>query len=377
MLIQCTKKLLDQLKIKPEVASEEETALTSWHANIITIMRRKTVVLVNDKNRYVIVLFGLKAKDFKNFNTLVVQAIRNTFTEENIQQSVIDDFLENASTITYTKTKDRKSVARMNKGCDYVYFYERDIDQSSIFQPIVSMKASGELVGEGMKNAIRPNEEMFQDLADYTGKKVFEVKAYVMKVFLHLENHEVWRRLVVPANMTFAQFHNALQIAFDWEDYHLHEFYIYMNADKKEFTWTKNPYHPDGHHPVINLLCDEESFGYRDEDDLPAKLDKDVRLEEYLPARGKYVYDFGDNWEHYFEVEREIEDFDKNYPQCLELKGETPPEDVGGEGGYEHYLEVIANKDHPDYEHFMQWGKRNLYRDYNIGVINRRLKWDR
>jgi len=64
MLIQCTKKLLDAIERKP-VAYEEKNLLFSWHANLITLNRKKTVVLVNDKTRYAVVLYGLKAKDFK------------------------------------------------------------------------------------------------------------------------------------------------------------------------------------------------------------------------------------------------------------------------------------------------------------------------
>jgi len=54
MLIRCTKKLLDELKIKPNLELEEEP-LFSWHANLLNINHRKTVVLVNDSNRYIIV----------------------------------------------------------------------------------------------------------------------------------------------------------------------------------------------------------------------------------------------------------------------------------------------------------------------------------
>jgi len=42
MLIQCTKKLLDVIERKP-VAYEEENLLFSWHADLITLNRRKTV----------------------------------------------------------------------------------------------------------------------------------------------------------------------------------------------------------------------------------------------------------------------------------------------------------------------------------------------
>ena len=58
------KETLDELKIK-EIIHIDKQSLFSWHANLITVNRRKTCVLVNDNNRYVIVLYELKAKDFK------------------------------------------------------------------------------------------------------------------------------------------------------------------------------------------------------------------------------------------------------------------------------------------------------------------------
>jgi len=49
MLIHCTKKLLDELKIVLPV-DEEESPLFSWHANIITFNRRKVLILVQDRS---------------------------------------------------------------------------------------------------------------------------------------------------------------------------------------------------------------------------------------------------------------------------------------------------------------------------------------
>ena len=69
MLINCTKKLQDELMIKPE-KEEVFDSLYSWHANIIKINRRKTMVLVNDASGYVVILRYLKAKDFKSMYIL-------------------------------------------------------------------------------------------------------------------------------------------------------------------------------------------------------------------------------------------------------------------------------------------------------------------
>src|SRR5258707_1303141 len=36
----------------------------------------------------------------------------------------------------------------------------------------------------------------------------------------------IWRRLLVPADLTLAQLHDVLQAAMGWEDGHMHEFSI-------------------------------------------------------------------------------------------------------------------------------------------------------
>lgn len=75
MFIQCTKKLLAQMRYEPEHIDEPEQPLFSWHANLLTINRRKAVVLMNDASRYVIVLYGLKARDFSHLDTYIPEAI--------------------------------------------------------------------------------------------------------------------------------------------------------------------------------------------------------------------------------------------------------------------------------------------------------------
>ena len=155
VLIQCTKKLLDQLNIKP-VERLEADPLFSWHANLMIVNRRKAVVLVNDKNRYVIVLYGLKAKDFKNLDQLILQGIRETFLEEGIKKEIIDEFVSSQELI-YTKTKDRTSVARMNKSCETLRYYDELLEGASLFQTEISKAASRYLVGDGPHEYIYPN----------------------------------------------------------------------------------------------------------------------------------------------------------------------------------------------------------------------------
>jgi len=361
MLICCTKKLLVELKVEPELV-EEENSLFSWHANIIVVNRKKVVVLVNDHNRYAVVLYGLKAKDFKRFNEIALQGIRETFQGEGISDKVIDKYLLHTGEVTITKTKDRTSVARMNKACENAYYFDELWDVDSMFQPDMSNRISRLLVGDGKKSYIVPNEEMYKDLTLFIGESIFEAKAAILKVTLRLENHQVWRRLVVPVNQTFNQLHQIIQTAFGWQDYHLHDFYVYGKAVTGD--------HEKIRKPIIHLVCDEEAFSYQGQVNM--KHEKGVKLSVYIPVCEKltYNYDFGDDWNHDIEVESMIENYDFNYPVCLEGEGITPPEDVGGEYGYEEFLKILANPAHPEYEHMVEWGRMQHYQDFAIDYIN-------
>ena len=372
MHIRCTKKLLVELKVEPESVAEDNP-LFSWHANLIMVNRRKAVVLVNDHNRYAVVLYGLKAKDFKRLTEIALQGIRETFQGEGISDEVIDQYLLHAGEVSVTKTKDRTSVARMNKACDNAYFFDELWDNDSIFQPDKGNRISRFLVGDGKNSYIQPNEEMYKDLTLFAGQSIFEAKAAILKVTLRLENRQVWRRLVVPVNKTFNQLHQIIQTAFGWQDYHLHDFYVYGNVVNSENHITV------GHNekiqkPIINLVCDQEAFSYPRE--VAMKHEKGVKLSEYIPAYDKltYNYDFGDDWKHDIEVESIVENYDSNSPVCLEGEGNTPPEDVGGEYGYEEFLGILADPAHPEYEHMVNWGRMQRYQDFSIDYINIELK---
>ncbi len=40
---------------------------------------------------------------------------------------------------------------------------------------------------------------------------------------------------------------------------------------------------------------------------------------------------------------------------CLDGAQARPPEDVGGIGGYEHFLEILADPEHPEYHELKRW----------------------
>jgi len=45
----------------------------------------------------------------------------------------------------------------------------------------------------------------------------------------------------------------------------------------------------------------------------------------------------------------------ESYPKCIGGKRNCPPEDCGGIWGYEHLVEVMSNKRHPEYKEMREW----------------------
>ena len=49
---------------------------------------------------------------------------------------------------------------------------------------------------------------------------------YQIKITLLGTSPPIWRRLLVPANLTLEELHDVLQLAMGWEDCHMHDFRI-------------------------------------------------------------------------------------------------------------------------------------------------------
>ncbi|MCD8509708.1 MAG: plasmid pRiA4b ORF-3 family protein [Bacillus sp. (in: Bacteria)] len=283
----------------------------------------------------------------------------------------------------------------MNKGAENALYFEEMLDSSTTHQPNLSVWISSLLAGDGKNSYFNPNEALYKDLEEMAGEPVISTRAFDLLVTLQLNKYRVFRRVIVPARMTFEQLHETLQIVFDWKDYHLHEFYIFGDGDGDgDVEKSKNPAmknHPafdeEGRQAIMNLVGGDEDFFDWEEDwnvdskevsgvmgDIPKKPDYHVKLSNLLPAKVKYIYDFGDNWVHKIEVLREVEDFPQNYPLCVDGEGESPPEDVGGERGYEEFMKVISDTNHPDYLKMATWSMSQGKYGFDLSQINKKLK---
>ena len=92
-------------------------------------------------------------------------------------------------------------------------------------------------------------------------------------------------------------------------------------------------------------------------EDLPSNKTTLVEVIEDTGARTiNYLYDFGDSWDHKIKIGKTSAPVPGElYPRLTHVNGRCPPEDVGGAGGYEEFLEAMADPKHPEHADLKRW----------------------
>ncbi len=152
-----------------------------------------------------------------------------------------------------------------------------------------------------------------------------------LKVTLNDVEPKVLRRIEVPADIKLDRLHLTLQAALGWTNSHLYE------IRARDVGWgLPSPDWPDG--PL---------------DARKARL-IDV-LEDAEAKTLRYLYDYGDGWEHTIKVERMAPpENDVLYPRLIDASGRCPPEDVGGPWGYGEMLEALEDPGHERHAETLQ-----------------------
>jgi len=149
----------------------------------------------------------------------------------------------------------------------------------------------------------------------------------------------VRRRVEVPFDIRLDWLHLTIQAAMGWTNSHLYE----IRAGG--VGWST----PD---PSADWAGDS----------LDARKDRlDDVLEDVGAKTLKYVYDFGDGWEHTVKIERLLDpEPGLLYPRLIDAKGHCPPEDVGGPWGYAEFLEAIVDPAHERHRELKEWHGRDF-----------------
>jgi len=126
---------------------------------------------------------------------------------------------------------------------------------------------------------------------------------------------QIWRRVVIPADITFKRLHDTIQFYMDWRDYHLYEFKfpqekLRITNDEEsyeEFKFysakykNKKPSKKEDPHGIIARIIETTVRQ-------PQTIKIDKYLEKYKSF--EYTYDFGDYWRHRIVLEKVIDDYE-------------------------------------------------------------------
>ncbi len=156
---------------------------------------------------------------------------------------------------------------------------------------------------------------------------------FQFKITLKYIRPPIWRRLLVPDNLSLGELHQIIQVTMGWTNSHLHAFHIGLLE--------------------YGRAGDDEEVG-------SSVADEDSTLLKHLSLiKGKkftYDYDFGDGWVHEIRVEKVQPAGDLHpRPSCLGGERACPPEDCGGVPGYENVLRVLKRARTKDDREFKEW----------------------
>ena len=174
------------------------------------------------------------------------------------------------------------------------------------------------------------------------------VEVYAIKVTLGT-TPPVWRRILVPGEITLRNLHRTLQTVMGWSDSHLHQFVCRGSR----------------------LSGLRSRVGTKIADENRTKLGELIGT---VGARLLYEYDFGDGWQHELLLEDVLLGDETFQQTCVAGKRCCPPEDCGGPLGFAELLRVFQDANDPRHDEVCEWLGDYVPESFSADEINRRLR---
>lgn len=219
------------------------------------------------------------------------------------------------------------------------------------------------------------------------------MKAYKVNISFIDSDPIIWRSVVIPADVTFNRLHDIIQnvtnfqSGYPYEDIHLFEF----NLTEDNIRVTNDIEAYDEHKGYMKNRRKVEAIIRKDTTPKMAQFQEmhiknlqtvirkpvGIKIDNYIEKYGElvYSYDFGDGWEILIKLEEIVHDYKFGYPLLLDGAKTAPPEDVGGLHGFEEFLTIYYDANHPTYEQVRLWARKQYFREYDPEHINTMLKF--
>ena len=157
-------------------------------------------------------------------------------------------------------------------------------------------------------------------------------RIYTVRISLDGSQPEIWRRVLIPADVPQTELHYILQAAMGWRG--------------------------------------SEQFQFLPPQDRELPSSGEPTLADLLPKEGDdcgYEFDRGTTWYHHLELESiGTPEGRRRYPVCTAGQRACPPEDIGGLKAYEEMLERMKDPTQSEYREMNGW----LTQDFNPASFN-------
>lgn len=195
----------------------------------------------------------------------------------------------------------------------------------------------------------------FLQSSDFKSEKMY----YRLELRFRFNELICQREIVVDSETTLDDLHTMIQAIGNWLNYHLHCFTFVLQGKTLR---AEPPYQ-----------IEDESFETETNVVDSTKITLRKAFNEFPILL--YEYDFGDGWEiciTWLGISDSLPN--KGVPYCLSGKGDWPPDDVGGEGGFLRFQQILSDKSDEEYEEMKEWGESQGFNKYSLSSTNSRLR---
>lgn len=251
MIIQCTKKLLDQMGIQRKWlncigAFHYPQGLYDWHANLLSFggqfqrdgessdSKPPAVILMNNLTRYPVVMTwspGLTEKEMR-------EAIAEQFFKEGIHPEIAGTYLEKSGRLVLDRANNKETLIKLRYAGQMANSFAHLYVSDTCLQPAISAAAAREPV----RNAIgywSPAEHLFDALnrmkkdAGLTAP-LFDLTHFVFDVSVIGTAPLAEARFQAPANLTLGVLGRLMLHLFGWDQ--AAEEGFYSNGEHRDKT---------------------------------------------------------------------------------------------------------------------------------------------
>lgn len=130
--------LQKHLKLKSNTYGEPIDLFFCWELHKIRYQGKNSLIIINANNRFGILLWGMKAADWKQLDVRVEEGIRLAMESEGYTAEQIEAYFNLAGKSVLTKTHGRKPVAGLNRAVEYLMYLPDPVNPEEQYQQLHS-----------------------------------------------------------------------------------------------------------------------------------------------------------------------------------------------------------------------------------------------